>query len=1470
MSDRNRRDRGAYVAEPGRQNVNYGGDGGLPLTVESWYRRKEGWVSRSPLDPPDPNQTFSAVEVAYNIASTGHGEKDHPHTDYEEYEATSDYPGASTNYGDSVQGTHLENSTSGGYRERRRGSGRYSGSPSFQAEDIPEKLTPRKTSRRDHSLSAREWAAVSSSDQLSGSLAKSTIREGQEIQQDPTSSEQYDLLPREEVEKGHDTSYRGKGKDVERERPGDGATEDVPKLTVRGTPGDYEAYAAAYVWRTPADSKKFFRPGRVFFILWTEPYVDSMQSENDQFRSVTTYQVSYKQQKAPSKVRRFVVVKQAERHCTCLPVTTTFDGRGYKKRGIILDHHGLIYSSKEPPPHIEGITKAPLRIVLSNGADQIRNPTYINYGSVITVETNVMVKDIGALDSESRKLLRTHYKRVQMDNLTEDDDDFTALGRDHNTRLGGDVEFSRVGVGFGLDITQQPQYNSRGGYGRYNSGGYGQETGFNNDQGFPSPPRSLHPATANDPQSQSTYRYTNIPTSDIKRNHSGYPPPTMSYQAISNSRYDPLINSGGEHHLSQQMDQGWSGTSSSVNGRGKEGNYIPTWEDSQQQTIVESARTKYSGSVWGINQHHPRHEESDSLYVQGGPPSWTDFITSPQVPPSQSTHVDGIRRDPGVSYSGMQKGVSGGISTEDTSSTKRHIHGFPSGNTNEASVTFSSEHDLTPTQHVTVGSRTGANPTTILRAEQRPSNPEFLDSMAKIAPETDSSKSADRDTTLTLSSKEPALSRSCSVEDLESIFSRNESNSSRSSYTDEPHGAERLAELLLKDEELQDLYKVAAKKVTSERLRENFRRCLVQCSAHLKEEVANTKSAAGVRCARVLRHYSRNAAAQVALRMGEQKPIDAGEDSDHILDVGSKANFQDESDDEDEYEGAGDNDWQEAVQLEEILVSSEAFKLLKENFGLYLNPDPVKRALFRTWPVSHQRSNPLEIVYHAPWIIPSFLKSNFAEVQWHFEYKRSGHCRKPRKLFEVLKQPHLIKRYRTLDIEDLVRRRCFLGWADEVEVLIGTEAFSAKTIRWSEGDKAQGTGHLKSHGITTGTEGLGIFGVTANRTWLPVSVPSRITLQQNKDIADTLDDECDARTIVYDTGTKIAHLLPQADVTLFLAHKILKRRQLGLSDGNQATSLGFASPDVKAVDILQDSLDFKMVKSGRRGKIATKYFGDIVKEIWNALDMIENALVSNEAEWSTIDKGAPKFLHGVEFRDLESMKTSMTILQAKLNKPWVHLVISEPTIPVLFCQGLGQAIVPRNPKVLCRPWISVPHGENYMVATCMTICSWLDRHNNGEGSRLSERVEWNVDPRASREGLIYCHSTKKKSSVFHEQQLNFVRNATRNAKIFDLVMGHERGGLIFGSTRLRKGCSEKLDQSSGMHIRTTSLNLRSRVHLNQPDSLIQNPLKQPDSVIQQPPDVPEGSSDTSAETELRKNRGQEPKQMSSIRQNFTP
>lgn len=385
----------------------------------------------------------------------------------------------------------------------------------------------------------------------------------------------------------------------------------------------------------------------------------------------------------------------------------------------------------------------------------------------------------------------------------------------------------------------------------------------------------------------------------------------------------------------------------------------------------------------------------------------------------------------------------------------------------------------------------------------------------------------------------------------------------------------------------------------------------------------------------------------------------------------------------------------------------------------------------------------------------------------------------------------------------------------------------------------QVTGHIKSHGITAGTEGLGIFGVTANRTYLPVSVPSRFTLLQNKEISETLDDARDVNMMIYDTGEKIAHVLPQVDVVLFVARHIVKRRKYDSVKSGQALTLDFASKNVPAFDILQNSLNVEIIRRGSPKKAGTKVFGDLVKEIWNSLDTIENALVANERVSAAIDKGAPKFLYGVEFRDFECTKSSMNIVHAEVDQPWVHLMNSEPTMPVLFCRGLGQPIVPTDPAFLCKRWKKVPSGRYYMVVTCSTVFSWLERHkDDGNGARLDERVEWRVRQNVLQEGLIHCHKHKESKMVYHEQQLSFAAKARFNPNIQELVINCGSGGLIFGSSKLQKGCSTKLDLSTGTPSQAP-VPLTTQYHTDYLSSSSNGPM----------PDIPEGSSDTSVENE---------------------
>jgi hypothetical protein len=179
---------------------------------------------------------------------------------------------------------------------------------------------------------------------------------------------------------------------------------------VAGTSGEREKLDPRYKVRNQ-DYKKFFQAGRVFSTLWTVP-ASGMTNNNETFTSYVKYG-----EKVHTKIRRFVVVKQKTRSCTCLPVTS-YEGKGFKKPDIDISEHGPIYSSKRPRS-VPEITKKALKVILSKNADPLKDPSLINYGCMYTVETNVKVMDVGLLDKDSLELLLDYYEEVNYPRETE-------------------------------------------------------------------------------------------------------------------------------------------------------------------------------------------------------------------------------------------------------------------------------------------------------------------------------------------------------------------------------------------------------------------------------------------------------------------------------------------------------------------------------------------------------------------------------------------------------------------------------------------------------------------------------------------------------------------------------------------------------------------------------------------------------------------------------------------------------------------------------------------------------------------------------------------------------------------------------------------------------------------------------------------------------------------------------------------
>ncbi|RDL37412.1 uncharacterized protein BP5553_04845 [Venustampulla echinocandica] len=260
------------------------------------------------------------------------------------------------------------------------------------------------------------------------------------------------------------------------------------------TDGDTERLDSRYRIRNN-DYKKFFREGRVFSTLWTDQ-ASKQTNRNQTFISIVTYN-----EQVHTKIRRFVVVRQNNQNCICLPVTS-YEGRGHRKSGIELDKHGQIYSNT-PPKETSSISKKPLKIVLSREADPLKDQSLINYGTPYTVECNVKVMNIGELDSGSLKLLLRYYSKVHF----RPEDCYDDMAMDSKPRE-KDEDLAGVGTAFASNFSGtsgSSTYSTSPGYSTLAQGQIEYKTQPSYTTSYPADPGySSRPAPISAPSSSST------------------------------------------------------------------------------------------------------------------------------------------------------------------------------------------------------------------------------------------------------------------------------------------------------------------------------------------------------------------------------------------------------------------------------------------------------------------------------------------------------------------------------------------------------------------------------------------------------------------------------------------------------------------------------------------------------------------------------------------------------------------------------------------------------------------------------------------------------------------------------------------------------------------------------------------------------------------------------------------------------
>jgi hypothetical protein len=156
------------------------------------------------------------------------------------------------------------------------------------------------------------------------------------------------------------------------------------------------------------EPKRFFKVGRVFAVLWSEP-----AGENVDWSDEDDYEIVRYGEKVFTKIRRFVVVREGDRHSTCLPLLT-YQGQGTLKRGVKPDDHAAVFA--ENPKNLrlkekllpgEKLRKKPFSIIIEDSREKIDPLTRINFSKIYTVEHNVKALKIGRIPDTD--LLRKYF-----------------------------------------------------------------------------------------------------------------------------------------------------------------------------------------------------------------------------------------------------------------------------------------------------------------------------------------------------------------------------------------------------------------------------------------------------------------------------------------------------------------------------------------------------------------------------------------------------------------------------------------------------------------------------------------------------------------------------------------------------------------------------------------------------------------------------------------------------------------------------------------------------------------------------------------------------------------------------------------------------------------------------------------------------------------------------------------------------
>lgn len=177
--------------------------------------------------------------------------------------------------------------------------------------------------------------------------------------------------------------------------------------------------------RTGSEARQFFKLGRVFAMLYTEPASGAYRHGNDD--AFTTLRFG---DHVYTQIRRFVVVSVRKNfvhawyakairrdfkadQCSAI---STYKGCGTLKNGCDPREHAVVYNTGINPESCyldgekdKGLYKEPIQVRPADQSSDLQPTSRIRFGKIYSIEWNVKVKDIGRVVAEDLSALKANY-----------------------------------------------------------------------------------------------------------------------------------------------------------------------------------------------------------------------------------------------------------------------------------------------------------------------------------------------------------------------------------------------------------------------------------------------------------------------------------------------------------------------------------------------------------------------------------------------------------------------------------------------------------------------------------------------------------------------------------------------------------------------------------------------------------------------------------------------------------------------------------------------------------------------------------------------------------------------------------------------------------------------------------------------------------------------------------------------------